>query len=118
MTVLVVPDVRRRAVWDVVLSVLFLIGTVIAYFGGALMSVFLMAFTDYCPPGCDVDAGVGRVFAVGAVITFCVLAAIAGTVVLQVRRRRSWWVGLAAGILVVGLWIVAFTLYTDAVSVP
>lgn len=110
------PPPRARATWDVALSVIFLIGNVVVFVGGAFMSVFVMAFTDYCPPGCDIDAGVDAVFAVGSALAVLGLAATAVTIVLLVRRRRAWWLPLAAGLLTVAGWVVAFALYTDAVS--
>ena len=80
------------------------------------MSVFVMAFTDYCPPGCDIDAGVNAVFSVGVALAVLGLAATVVTIVLLVSRRRAWWLPLAAGIVTFAGWLVAFTLYTDAVS--
>ena len=108
---------RVRATWDVVLSIIFLVGNGVAFFGGAFLSVFVMAFTDYCPPGCDVDAGVNAVFAVGVGLALLGLAATVGTILLLVGRRRAWWLPLAAGIVTVAGWLIAFTLYSDAVSV-
>ena len=110
------PGGRQRATWDVVLSVLFLVGTVVAYVIGAASTVFAMAFTDYCPPGCDIDAGVNSVFTVGFVLAVLDLAAIVVTIILLVTRRRAWWLGLVAGVLTVIGWIVAFALYIAAIS--
>lgn len=110
------PGGRQRAAWDIVLSVLFLVGILVAYVIGATTTVFAMAFTDYCPPGCDVEGGVNAVFTVGIVVAVLDLAAIVFTIVLLATRRRAWWVGLAAGILTVAGWIVAFALYVAAIS--
>lgn len=110
------PGGRQRAVWDIVLSIVFLVGTVVAYVIGAATTLFAMAFTDYCPPGCDVDLGVNSVFGVGIGIAVLDLAAVVLTIVLLATRRRGWWLGLAAGVLTVVGWIVAFVLYVNAIS--
>ena len=110
------PPARRRATWDIALSIIFLIGNAVVFVGGAFISVFVMAFTDYCPPGCDIDAGVNAVFAVGTGLAVVGLAATVVTIVLLARRRRAWWLPLATGLLTLIGWVVAFALYTDAVS--
>ena len=110
------PPPRARATWDIVLSIVFLVGNAVVFFGGAFMSVFVMAFTDVCPPGCDVDAGVNAVFAVAGSLAVLGLAATAVTIVLLVRRRRAWWLPLLTGVVTAVGWLIAFALYADAVS--
>ncbi|WP_046301265.1 MULTISPECIES: hypothetical protein [unclassified Mycobacterium] len=67
---------------------------VLTFVGGAVAAVlglFMMAFTDYCPPAtCNIDAGVTAIMtgfaaaaAVGAIGT-------AVTIVRLVRRHRAW----------------------------
>lgn len=93
------PPQPPRSGVDLGISIALL---VLTYAGGgvaAFLSVFMLAFTDYCPPAtCNIDAGVTAVmvgFGVAALI------AIVGTVVSivqMVRRGRAWpW---AAGTLV------------------
>lgn len=110
------PGGRQRATWDIVLSIVFLVGAGVAWVGGGFVALFFMAFTDYCPPGCDIDAGVNAVYTVGLVTALIGVAALVGTVVLLVTRRRGWWVALAGGILIAVGWVIALALYGDAVS--
>jgi hypothetical protein len=102
--------------WDVVLSILLLIGNAVVFFGGAFMSVFVMAFTDNCPPGCDIDAAVSVVLTVGVVLGLLGIAATVVTILLLVRRRRAWWLPLSAAVVTAAGWLLAFAFYSDAVS--
>jgi hypothetical protein len=84
-----VPPTRSGV--DLAISITLL---VLTYAGGgvaAFLAVFMLAFTDYCPPAtCNIDAGVTAVMTGFGV---AVLIAIAGTVisiVQMVRRAKAW----------------------------
>ncbi len=77
---------------DLAISITLL---VLTYAGGgvaAFLAVFMLAFTDYCPPAtCHIDAG--GVTAVMTGFGVAVLIAIAGTVITivqMVRRAKAW----------------------------
>jgi uncharacterized BrkB/YihY/UPF0761 family membrane protein len=108
---------RRRAVWDIVLSIVFLaVGTLTALVGG-FFQLFIFAFTDDCPPAtCHIDQATTDVFATWAIVAVVFLAAIVLTIVLLAQRRRAWWVALIGLIAVVVGGIVGFILYAGAVG--
>ncbi|MEZ0050604.1 hypothetical protein ABIA30_001602 [Mycobacterium sp. MAA66] len=76
---------------DLAASIVALVLTFIGGGVGAVLAVFMMAFTDYCPPAtCHVDAGVTAAM---TGFTIAGLIAIAGTTVTVVqltRRSRGW----------------------------
>lgn len=108
---------RPRAVWDIVLSIVFLVAAVVTALIGAVSQVFILAFTDYCPPAtCHIDQGTNSVFATWIVIAVVLLVSIVLTIVLLVRRRRAWWVALIGLVLVIIGAIVGFVMYITAVG--
>jgi hypothetical protein len=84
---------------DMVISALALALTVLGAAAAAFLAVFMMAFTDHCPPEtCHLDLGINLLFAgflVGAVIA---LAGITATIIRLTRRLRAW--PVAVGTLV------------------
>lgn len=85
---------------DLAVSITLLILTYLGGGSAAVLAVFMLAFTDYCPPDtCNIDAGVTAAmtgFGVAALI------AIVGTVlsiVAMVRRTRAWPWALATLVL-------------------
>ncbi|OBG41635.1 hypothetical protein [Mycolicibacter heraklionensis] len=57
----------------------------------AILGLFLMAFTDNCPPAtCDIDAGVTAIMAGFAAAAVVGLAGTVVTVVRLVRRNPAW----------------------------
>jgi len=107
---------RTRAGWDIALSIVFLVVNAAVFLGGAFFAVFVLAFTDNCPPGCDIPAGVDAMYTVGLVITLVGIVATIVTIVLLVTRRRAWWVGLVALVLTGAGWVIAIALYSAAIS--
>jgi uncharacterized BrkB/YihY/UPF0761 family membrane protein len=108
--------IRRRAAWDIALSIVFLVLAVITALVGAIGQLFVLAFTDYCPGTCNIDEAVGAVFVVWAIIGFVVLASTIITIVLLVRRRRAWWVALIGLVVAGGGAIVGYVLYVAVVG--
>ena len=76
---------------DLIGSIIALVLTLIGGGVAAFFGIFVMAFTDYCPPAtCPIDAGVNAMAA--GFITAAVLG-IAGTTVTVIRlinRRPAW----------------------------
>lgn len=86
------PPVRPpRSGVDLGVSITLL---VLTYAGGgaaAVLGVFMMAFTDYCPPAtCDIDAGVTAALTGFGVAVVIAVAGTAVTIVALVRRARGW----------------------------
>ena len=85
------PTKAPRSGVDIGISITLLVLTFAGGGVAAFMSVFMLAFTDYCPPEtCNIDAGVSALFTGFGI---AVLIAITGTVisiVAMVRRTRAW----------------------------
>jgi len=85
---------------DRVVSIIAIVLTVLGAGVAVFLAVFMMAFTDYCPPEtCHIDQGVTLAFAgfgVGAVIA---IAGIATTVIRLIRRLRAWPIAVATLVL-------------------
>jgi uncharacterized BrkB/YihY/UPF0761 family membrane protein len=109
--------IRQRAVWDIILSVVFLVLAVGGALVGAVSQVFILAFTDYCPQTtCHINEAVNSVFVTWAVIAVVLLASIVATIVRLIRRRRGWWVALIGAVVVYVGALVGFVLYVSAVG--
>lgn len=97
---------RPTVLWDLILSIVLLLavlGTTAVVVMLALMGA-LMA--SACGPGCKLDQfGVGFALSIILPIAFA-LATVIVTIVLLVKRRRTFWVPLAGiGLVVVG-WLI------------
>ena len=112
----VAKQVRRRAVWDVALSIVLLVFANASFLIGAIFATFGVAFIDYCPQGCNANSAVGIQFTTGAILAFIGLLGSVLTIVFLVGRRRAWWLALTTLILVVVGWIVGFLLFAAALS--
>jgi uncharacterized BrkB/YihY/UPF0761 family membrane protein len=106
----------QRVVWDIVLTIILLVATFITLLVSAFFDVFIFAFTDYCPEPCHADQGITTVFVVFIGMGVIALGATILSIFRLVRRRRAWWVALAARVLVIIGGIVAFVLYTSIVG--
>lgn len=111
------PPVPPRNTTDLTISVIVLVVTVLVTAAGSVMSFFVVAFLDYCPPAtCSVD---GAVTASLMTIAVSVLAAVAGLIVtiLRLGHRKTAW-PFAVGTL--GVCVLVFfcgaIAYTAAVS--
>lgn len=82
------PPISRR---DLAGSLAALVLTAIGGGVAAFLALFMMAFTDNCPPTtCNIDAGVTAImagFAVAAVV--CAIGAVV-TIVRLAGRNRAW----------------------------
>jgi hypothetical protein len=108
---------RHRAVWDIVLSVVFLVLALVTAIIGALSQFFIVAFTDDCPSDtCHIGQGVAGLALTWGVVAVIALAATVITIVLLVQRRRAWWVALIAFVVVIAGAVTAFALYVTAVG--
>jgi hypothetical protein len=108
---------RRVRAWDVALAVLLLVLAGITGVFGAFLGVFTLAFLDYCPPAsCSADGAVAALFGAGTVALLLVVAGVIAVVVTLRSRRRAWWVGLVAFVLVIVAWVVGFVLFGVAIG--
>jgi hypothetical protein len=106
----------QRAVWDTALTVILLVATFVILLVAVFFDLFAIAFTDYCPAGCNSGAGVAVIFTVWICST---VVAVVGTIlslVRLVRRRRAWWFALATLLLVIFGSIAAFWLYASIIG--
>lgn len=112
------PSERKRALWDIILTVILLVVTVIAASIASLFGLFLAFMSDSCGAvgECNIDQlGVGMALAVGGV-WLAPVAAIVAAVVLLVLRRRAFWVALLGLVLVGAIWALGFALAAGAVG--
>ncbi len=108
---------RRRAAWDVAVSAVLLVVAYIGYWIATFFAFLQLSLLTPCPEGAcgTVHAG-GVQFTAALVIFLLGVVGTAGTVVLQVFRRRSWWAALATLVLTIGGWLVASALFTAALA--
>lgn len=81
------PPVSRT---DLACSIILLVVTFAGGGVAAFMGLFMMAFTDYCPATCNIEAGVNAL--VAGFIVAAVLG-VAGTVITVIRltmRATAW----------------------------
>lgn len=108
---------RTRAVWDIVLSIVFLVLAAVSTVLGGFLSLFAAAFTDSCPAAtCHQDLGVGELFGIYGFLVVALLVAIILTIVFLTRHRRAWWLGASVFVLSLVCAVVAELLYSAAVG--
>ncbi len=98
------PPVRRGDLIATIVLLVLLVGV------AALASVFAF-FLTYAASRCSVQLCSYEVINAGIWFSllspwFVALAAIAGSIVLLVQRRLSFWLPLTAAVLIVALWLV------------
>ena len=105
-----------RAVWDLVLTIVFLVADLVALVVSGTLDFFAFAFTDYCPAPCRAGDGI----AVVLITMLCLGAVFVGgavwCIIRLVRRRRTWWIALAMLVVQIGGGIVAFWIYAGFVN--
>lgn len=108
---------RRRAPWDVALSVVLLVVTYLAYWIGTVFAFVSLSILAPCPDGVCGTAQAGGVQFVAALVIFLVgVVGTAVTILLFVLRRRAWWAAAATLALTVAGWFTAFGLYSAALT--
>ena len=109
--------VRRRAPWDVALSVVLLVVAYFAYWIGTVFAFVSLSILAPCPDGVCGTAQAGGVQFVAALVIFLLgVAGTAATIVLFLFRRRSWWAAATTLVLTVAGWFTAFGLYSAALA--
>ena len=102
---------------DLAASIILLIFTLIGGGVAAFFAVFMMAFTDYCPPAtCHVEAGVTAVMTAFIIAGVIGLAGTVLTIVQLVRRKLAWPVAVGTMILCGGACMVGIAAYIAAVG--
>jgi hypothetical protein len=85
------PVRTHRSGLDLGVSITLLVLTYAGAGAAAVLGLFMMAFTDYCPPAtCDIDAGVTAALTGFAVAALIAIAGTVLTIVALVRRARAW----------------------------
>jgi uncharacterized membrane protein YhaH (DUF805 family) len=103
--------------WDLVLSVLFWVLTLIFVLGSALTDFVALAFLDACPPqGCAVGVAIGA-HLISWFITLGLTVFSAVFIVRRLRsRQRAWTIALLMLVVVVLVWALGFAIATVAVG--
>ncbi|MFC5503595.1 hypothetical protein ACFPJ4_15220 [Lysinimonas soli] len=113
-TIVLVP-VRRRAVWDIAVSIIALVFSYAVFFIGAVFAVLGASFAQDCS-SCNTGPATGGLVGLAAALAFVALIGTIATIVLQVFRRRTWWVAAATLLVVIVGWIVGFAVFASALS--
>ncbi|HEX4402383.1 MAG TPA: hypothetical protein VHZ98_13755 [Galbitalea sp.] len=106
----------KRVVWDLVLTIVLLVGSFVVLLVSAFFDLFAIAFTDYCPEPCRAGTGIAAVFTVWSCSAILALVGAIVAIVRLTRRRRAWWIALIALLLVIIGGIGAFWLYASIIS--
>lgn len=110
------PPLRPRRTWDIVLSVLLLLGSYGAFFIGLVVGLVSVAVTAECRGDeCDLArAASGGLLGFAAGIALLDFLATIGTILLLVTRRLAWWLPASAfGLTILG-WIVALAIFATS----
>jgi hypothetical protein len=99
---------RPAIVWDIVLTLILLVGVGILALMTSYFGLFLVMASDPCggTMQCNTDLiGLGVLAAVGLPWVVLLIAAVV-SIVLLVKRRIAFWVPLVAAPLVIACWFV------------
>jgi hypothetical protein len=111
----VAKQVRRRAVWDVALSIVLLVLSYSGFLVGGLFAALGAGLAQDCTT-CTVSSAGGILIVFGASLALITLLGTVVTIVLQVAARRSWWVAATTFLLVAVGWIVGFLVFAGALG--
>ena len=114
MSVVILP--RRRAAWDIAISVVLLVLSYAAYWIGAVFALFSLAFLDSCSGDCSTTMAGDAQFSTALLLFALGVVGTAGTILLLVFRRRGWWAAAATLVLTIAGWLVGFVFYAHAVG--
>jgi len=111
----VVMQVRRRAIWDIALSIVLLVLSYSAFLIGGLFAALGSGLAQDCT-NCSASSASSLLIVFGASLALVTLLGTVLTIVLQATVHRSWWVGAATFLLVAVGWIVGFLLFAAALN--
>ena len=98
---------RERRFWDIALSIVLIILSIVAYLFGALIGLLGIALFGNCPTG---TCGGETVTMTGLVLLGVLILGSAAAIGLLVLRFRGWWLAaLVLGTIIVA-WIVSYAL--------
>ena len=102
---------------NVVLSIVFIVATLVFLVVGSLVDFIALVFTDNCPPAtCNVDHAVSSVVAAILVAAVIALLGIVFTIIWLVRRIQAWPFALVSAVLVVIALVLGALLYSASVG--
>ena len=98
---------RERAIWDVFLSAVLIILSLIAFFTGSVIGLLGLAFFGSCDVAdCSGDA----VTTTGVVLLIVLVLGIAATIGALALRLRAWWIAaVMLGTILLG-WFLSYVL--------
>ena len=107
---------RARRPGDIAVSILLLVGANLVFLIGAALAIFLAAFIDHCPKGCDSATAITTQGITGEILLVVTVAGTVVGIVLLAIRRRGLWVALGT-FAVVGIgWLIGFALFFRALN--
>lgn len=93
---------RSRKTWDLVLTIVLLVGALLFAVGFSYLAILLVFASDSCSASCD-SGQLGFGVAFGFVSPYvALLLAIAGSIILLVKKRVAFWVPIAGTLLGLG----------------
>ena len=102
---------------DMAVSITALVLTVLGGAVAAFLGLFMMAFTDYCPPAtCDIDTGVAAMFTGFIAAGALWIAGLVMTIVALVRRSKAWPWAIGTLVLCAGACLLGIAGYLVAVG--
>jgi hypothetical protein len=108
---------RQRRGWDVALSIVFMVFAVVSALVAGFLQLFLVAFTDVCPPAtCHEDLGFTELSIIWIVVLTVLVASILLSIVFLITRRRAWWIALIGLAVVLLGSVLGVVLYYFAVG--
>lgn len=103
--------------WDLILSVVFWVLTLLFVLGSALIDFVALAFLDACPPqGCAVGVAIGA-HLISFILTLGLTVFSAVFIVRRLRdRQRAWTIALLMLVVIVLVWALGFSIASFAVG--
>ena len=99
---------RQRLLWDVALSIVLLVLSIVGYLVGAFIALLGIAFFGSCNSGSDCSGG--AVTSAAVVLLIIVVLGTIATIAALVLRFRGWWIAaVVLGTVGIG-WIVSYAL--------
>ena len=103
-------------VWDVVLTIVFLVGDAVLALVMSFFGAFLAMASDPCGArDCNTDLITVGVLAAMALPWIFLVAGLVVSIVLLVKRRLAFWVPLVAAVLIIGSWFIGAAFATAGV---